>query len=456
MVKIIPRRTTFFLVAFLYIAFSCKNRHPFPESKPPFNLAVERPSFKDQTYNILDFGAKPDSVFDNSDVFRFAIDSCHRNGGGKIVIPKGKYFTGAIHLKSNVHLFFEDGAKLFFSDNPSHYLPAVFTRWEGMECYNYSPLIYANSCENIGISGNGELHGNGSSWWFMKKEQGKSLHKLYEMVLNHTKPQERIMATNDSLSYLRPSFIQFVNCRNILLENFTIMDGPMWTIHLVYSTNITASKLKVITNGVNTDGIIPDSSSDVLISECYFSTGDDCIVIKSGLNEDGWRVNKPCKNIMVTDCFTAKGHGGVVIGSEMSGGVENVFVNNCEFIGTGRGIRIKTMKGRGGYIKNLHFQNLKMDSIEREMFVVNMNYEWSSIQPNDTTAPVISDIFVSNVSCRKAGTAIRLVGLEESKIRNVKFSNITVGADSEVELTNSENVDFAGVQINNKIIDYEL
>jgi hypothetical protein len=205
--------------------------------------------------------------------------------------------------------------------------------------------------------------------------------------------------------------------------------------------------VKVITKGVNNDGIIPDSSEDVLIEDCYFSTGDDCIVIKSGLNEDGWRVNKPCKNIVVRNCTTNKGHGGVVMGSEMSGGVENVFVNNCTFNGTGTGIRIKSMRGRGGYIKNLYFDNIKMDSIKREVVIITFDYGASSIAPRSKVPPTIDNVRISNISCNGAGTAIRLIGLDESKITGVSFKNFTASAQNGIELIHTSRILFQDTHI---------
>lgn len=438
------------IITFSEIMIGCKNPKAGNAKiaiQAPFKVEIQLPVFQKKEFNVLDFGAKPDSVTMNTIAIRNAIEACYKQGGGTVIFPKGIFFTGAIRLKSNVRLHLEEGAQLIFSDKRNDYLPAVKTRWEGIDCYNYSPLIYAVDCENIAITGKGKINGNGESWWELKKTQGITLKKLYSMVLQNIAPDQRILIAGDSISHLRPSLIEFVNCKNIMLEDFSISSGPMWTIHLVYSRNVYAKRLKVVTHGVNNDGIIPDSSEDVLIDSCYFSTGDDCIVIKSGLNEDGWRVNKPSRNIVVRNCFTNEGHGGVVVGSEMSGGVENIFVENCVFHGTSKGIRIKSLPGRGGFIRNLYFNNIRMDSIKNEVIEINLNYQWSSIPPNGSVLPKLSGLYISNITCQHADKVIRFSGLPDSKISHVNLSNISATARQGMEIDYSENINFKEVHL---------
>ena len=271
-------------------------------------------------------------------------------------VPAGRWVTGPIHLASNIHLHLAEGAELLFSQDFADYLPVVFSRWEGLELMNYSPLVYAKDCENVAITGKGKLDGRGQAWWPWKKTQKDAAKRLYDMASAGTPPEKRVFGTPGDL---RPSFIQTVGCKNVLVEGVTISSGPMWTIHPVYSENVIVRRVTVLTDGPNNDGLNPDSSKNVLVEDSFFSTGDDCVVIKSGLNEDGWRVGRPSENIVVRRLRGQRGHGGVVIGSEMSGGVRNVFVNDCEFVGTDRGLRIKSMRGRGGVIENMYYQNVR-------------------------------------------------------------------------------------------------
>jgi len=301
---------------------------------------IKSPVFPDKEYNLTFYGAVGDGKTDCTEAFKKAIEDCNKNGGGKVVIPEGIFLTGAIHLKSNVNLFISEKATIKFSVDKDKYLPAVFTRWEGVECINYSPLIYANDQENIAVTGKGILDGQGSNenWWGWKgkKEYGwkendpqqkKDRDKLFEMAENNIQPSERIFGDGH---YLRPNFIQPYKCKNVLIEGVTFKDSPMWFIHPVLSQNISIINVTVEGLGPNNDGCDPESCKDVLIKNCYFNTGDDCIAIKSGRNNDGRRVNIPSENIIIQNCKMKEGHGGVVIGSEISGSVKNVFAENCE------------------------------------------------------------------------------------------------------------------------------
>lgn len=255
------------------------------------------------------------------------IDECSRAGGGTVIVPGGQWHTGPLHLRSHTHLHFEDGAVVIFSDTPEDYLPVVFTRWEGMECYNYSPLIYANDCTDIAVTGAGRLIGNGQKWWHWKKRQQKAANELCYAEYDNIPVSERIYGTREAA--LRPSYLQPINCKNVLIDGITLEDGPQWTIHPVYCENVIIRNTKVCTTGHNTDGLNPDSCRNVLIENCDFSTGDDCIAINSGMNEDGWRVNRPCENVIIRNCTMSGGHGAVVIGSAVSGGVRNIYAHNC-------------------------------------------------------------------------------------------------------------------------------
>lgn len=383
------------------------------------------------------------------EIIQTAINACAENGGGMVVVPKGKWTSGAIHLKSNIHLHLEDGAVIVFSDRFEDYLPVVFTRWEGVECYNYSPLIYANGCENIAVTGNGTLIGNGQAWWHWKKGlQQKAARELYSAQSNGLEVSERVYGTETAA--LRPSFIQPINCKNVLLEGFTIKDGPMWTIHPVYCENVIVRNVDVLTTGPNTDGLNPDSCRNVLIENCTFETGDDCIAINSGMNEDGWRVNRPCENIEIRNCRMTGGHGGVVIGSAMSGGVKNIYFHDCEISGTMQGIRMKSMRGRGGYVKDVRFENIEVNGITNQAVQINMFYEFTTVEPDSDTPPEFCDITIKNVHGADNKTGILVRGLPESPVRNITLEDIALSAEEGFVCSDAEGMKMKNVVITSK------
>lgn len=374
-----------------------------------------------------------------------AINVCSQNGGGDIVISKGRWQSGAIHLKSNIHLHLEDGAEIEFSDQFEDYLPTVFTRWEGMECYNYSPLIYVNNCENISVTGKGKLIGNGQVWWDWKKTQQKAANELCYAEYNGIEVKDRIYGTEKDA--LRPSFIQPINCKNVLLEGFEIIDGPQWTIHPVYCENVTVRNVTVSTHGPNTDGLNPDSCKNVLIDSCTFNTGDDCIAINSGMNEDGWRVRRPCENIEIKNCTMNGGHGGIVIGSAMSGGVKNVYAHNCKINGTMQGIRLKSMRGRGGSVDNVRFEDIEINNTSDQAIQINMFYEFSTVVPKTKTPSDFRNIEIRNIIGKNNNTAIQIKGLPEHKLKNITLENINLTSENAMICENVENMKINNVDI---------
>jgi polygalacturonase len=360
----------------------------------------------------------------SSHAIQQAIDALDENGG-TVIVPAGEWHTGPLHLKSHLKLELEEGSILVFSSVFSDYLPPVLTRWEGTECYNYSPLIYAKDCQDITIYGKGILYGSGNAWWSWKKKQQKAADELCTAVSRKIPVNERIFGTETAC--LRPSFLQLLNCQDICLKDFTIVDGPQWTIHPVYCSNVYASNIKVFTHGPNTDGFNPDSCEHVMIDHCIFHTGDDCIAINSGLNEDGWRVGKPCHDIEIANCLFSGGHAAVAIGSAMSGGVDHVNVHDCTAYGTERGIRIKSMPGRGGYVRNIHFKNISISDPAEEAVEISMHYGSSTSKPVSAVAPIFEDIYLEDVKIENAVKGVSLCGLEESPlrihIRNLKMND---------------------------------
>lgn len=424
----------------------------FTEHTPWGDETFSVPSFGPHTYVITDYEAASQAGFNNQTAIQKAIDDCNKNGGGTVSIPEGTWHTSYIELKSNVNLHLEAGAVLSFSDSMDLYALPTFTRWEGIECMNYHPLIYARNEQNIAITGEGKIIGNGQKWWQMAKgNKKKSLNKLYDQVEAGVLPEQRNCLNYSPRSYLRPSFIQFINCQNVLTDGFEISSGPMWTVHFVYCQNVIARRLKVITTGLNNDGIIPDACQKVLIDDCYFSTGDDCIVIKSGLNEDGWRVGKASERIIIKNCRTKHGHGGVVMGSEMSGGIKNVYVHDCDFGHTQRGIRVKSMKGRGGIVENLWFKNIQMDSIYNEAIMLNMNYGSSSIEPRNDSLPVFRNFNFENIKSTNSRYGIRMIGLPDIKIADLSFKNIYITGKYGISISHATNLTLDSVDITARV-----
>jgi len=394
----------------------------FPFDMPP----LEAPAFPDRFFDVRDFSATADGLTANTKAFVRAIEACHGAGGGVVRIPAGTWLTGPIHLRSNVNLRLEQGALVRFSTRPADYLPPVFTRWEGVECYNYSPLIYAQDCENIAVTGAGVLDGQGQAWWHWKKLQQAAARTLYDAQFEGVPVERRVYGTEDAA--LRPQFLQPIRCRNVLVEGVTFLNGPMWTMHPVYCENVLVLGVTVNTEGPNTDGLNPDSCRNVLVEGCSFATGDDCIAINSGMNEDGWRVGRPCENVVIRNCTMTKGHGAVAIGSGMSGGVRHVAVSDCRFTGGDQGIRLKSMRGRGGFVEDVHVDNILMAGLRQEAIVLDMFYGFSTAASRSDAPPAFRNIQIKNVTCDSAGAAVAIRGLPEQPIERVVLENLRLNA----------------------------
>jgi polygalacturonase len=398
------------------------------EERPlPFDMpSVEPPAFPDRTFDVRDFGAVDDGTTLNTDAFQRTIVACHRAGGGVVLIPAGAWATGPIHLRSDVNLCLEKDALVRFSTRFSDYLPVVFTRWEGIECYNYSPLIYARGCENIAVTGEGTFDGQGEAWWHWKKLQQNAAKTLYDAEFDGVSVEKRVYGAEEAA--LRPQFLQSISCRNVLVEGVMFLNGPMWTIHPVYCENVLVRNVNVDTEGPNTDGLNPDSCRNVLVEDCAFSTGDDCIAINSGMNEDGWRVGRPCENIVIHNCHMSEGHGAVSIGSGMSGGVRNVYVYDCHFTGGDQGIRLKSMRGRGGFVERVYFEGIYMANLRCEAIVLDMFYGSSTAASRSDAAPAFRDIRIRDVICESARAAVVIRGLPEQPIERVMLEDLHLNA----------------------------
>jgi hypothetical protein len=413
-------------------------RAPFAMPQPT------RPRIPERVVDIRDHGAVADGKTKATLAIKAAIAQASQAGGGTVLVPAGTWLTGPIHLQSRINLHVAAGAELRFSQDFADYLPPVLTRWEGLEVHNYSPLIYARDCEDVAVTGAGKLDGQGAAWWPWKQTQKHAATRLYDWASGGVPTEKRVLGVEGGL---RPSFIQTLGCKNVLVEGVTLQNGPFWTIHPVYSENVIVRRVRVQTSGPNNDGCNPDSSRNVLVEDSFFSTGDDCVVIKSGLNEDGWRVGKPSENIVVRRLRGEKGHGGVVIGSEMSGGVRNVWVTDSEFVGTDRGLRIKSMRGRGGVIENVFYENVRHQDIRLMVVEMTTFYQSSTLMPKTDTPPAIRNVLIRNVMARGAQRAIDIVGLPELPIRDVRFENVQIVADHGLKCVDCENVTFAHTQL---------
>jgi len=407
-------------------------------------------------FNIKEFGAIPGGKVKNTDIFKKVIAKAASQGGGTILIPKGKWLTGPIHLDDNITLYLDD-AEILFSQDFEDYLPPVFSRHEGIECYKFSSFIYAYKKKNIRIIGNGILNGQGKPWWDLKKQEKIPGEILRDMADENIPVEERIFVGGEK-GYLRPSFIHIIFSEDIFIDGITIKYGAFWTIHPTYCKNVTIKNVKVITEGEyghtpNGDGIDIDSCNNVLIENCFFDTGDDCIVIKSGRDKDGLRVNIPTENVEIRNCKARRGHGGIVIGSEMSGGVKNIYAHDCEFNGTDRAIRIKTTRERGGYIRDLRFENIFADTLEYEAIIIDMNYtaDGFSGRRKGDIPPVLENFYFKNISCNYSKrNIIKIDGLNDSPIKNIYFENINLRGEEGVFIHNAQDIVFKNFQMTSK------
>lgn len=425
---------------------------------------IEPPTFPDRDYPITDYGAVGDGEADATEAFEEAVTACHEAGGGRVVVPEGEFRSGPIHLRSNVNLHVAEGATIRFVRDPSRYLPTVYTRWEGMELMNYSPLIYAFEEENVAVTGSGTLDGqaNREHWWPWKGEpedgwsegeprQLEARNRLMKMVAEGVRVEERVFGEG---SYLRPSFIQPYRCENVLVEGVEIIRSPMWEIHPVLSENVTVRGVTVESHGPNNDGCNPESCTDVLIEDCYFDTGDDCIALKSGRNEDGRRIGAPIENVVVRNCTMRDGHGGVVIGSEMSGGARNIFAEDCEMDSPNldRILRIKTNSIRGGTVENVYMRNIEVGEVGGSIARVNFLYEEGDAGEHE---PVVRGIDVRGINATKSEQVLNLRGYADSPIRDVTLADCqftNVAGESTIE--HVEDLTFNNVSVNGTPVTY--
>ena len=398
---------------------------------PGILARITAPTFSNREFPITDFGAVADGKTDCTAAIQKAIAACHQAGGGHVTVEAaGVFLTGPIHLLSNVDLHVADGSTLRFITDPTRYLPAVFTRWEGVECYNYSPLIYALEQENIAVTGGGTLDGGASdaNWWAWVHRgpdhaapAAADARALNEMGDQGVPVAQRVFGAGH---FLRPNFIQPYRCRNVLIEGVHIRRSPMWEVNPELCTNVIVRGVDIVSTGPNNDGCDPESSRDVLIEHCQFTTGDDCIAIKSGRNNDGRRVNAPSENIIVRQCTMNDGHGGVVIGSEVSGNCRNIFVEDCRMDSPhlDRALRLKSNARRGGVIENVFLRRVDIGQVAEAVLTVDFVYEEGARGPYH---PVVRNVVLEDITSRASPRVMWVMGIAGGVIEGIRFVDCT-------------------------------
>ena len=432
--------------------------------------SIQLPKIAERQFLITSFGAKTTATAaQNQKAINRVISLVSKKGGGKVIIPKGTWNTGAIELKSHVNLVLEEGATLHFAFEPKLY-PLVRTSWEGLACWNYSPCIYAYKATDIAITGKGTIDGGGNNDTFWQwngsprfgykegvtKESQKlgSRSKLLKMAEDGVPFDERKFGMGYGL---RPQLVNMVHCERILIKDVKMINSPFWVIHPLLSKNITVDGVYVWNEGPNGDGCDPEACENVLIQNCVFHTGDDCIAIKSGRNNDGRLWNQPSKNIIIRNCKMEDGHGGVVIGSEISGGCENVYAENCVMDSPHleRILRIKTNNCRGGQVQNINMRNVVVGQCKEAVVKINLDYERKEICYRGFE-PIVNNVNVENVTCQKSDYGVLIIGRDslenvyDINIKNCKFDGVV---KEPVKITDkTRNVKFDNLVINGSLV----
>jgi polygalacturonase len=415
---------------------------------PQILARIQAPKFPAHDFDITNYGAVADGKTDCTAAIGKAIDACVAAGGGNVVVPAGEFFTGPIHLKSNVNLHLNEGATLKFNTDPKAYLPAVLSRFESVECYNYSPFIYALDQKNVAVTGKGTLDGQATdeNWlqWKGKKggtnTQKAANERLKTMAEAGVPVDQRRFGEGD---YLRPNFIQFNRCCNVMVEGVRIRRSPMWEIDPVLCTNVIVRGVDIVSHGPNNDGCDPESCRDVLIENCLFDTGDDCIAIKSGRNADGRRIGVPSVNLIIRGCTMRDGHAGTAIGSEISGSCSNVFVENCEMSSPHLycALRLKSNAVRGGVLQNIFMRNVNVGQVSDAVLLIEFLYEEGT---NGIYKPVAHNVAMENITVAHTPRVLNVQGFPAAEISDVRIYNSTfkqiekpdVVKDADVKLVN--------------------
>ncbi|MDQ8200528.1 glycoside hydrolase family 28 protein [Pelagicoccus enzymogenes] len=409
--------------------------------------SIEAPEIPTRVYSIVEYGAQPGLDFDSLPAVKAALADAVLQGGGKLVFPEGRWFIkGPIHLKSHIELHLEAGAEIVFSEDPADYLPAVLTRWEGSLCFNYSPLVYAFQATDIAITGTGTLNGNAADGFATWRPQQQAAQLRLRQMGNDLVPvHQRVFGEGD---FLRPPFIQFFGCERVLMEGVTVTNSPFWCIHPVFCSDVVLRGVTVNSYHKNNDGVDPDSSRNVLIEDCTFLTGDDSVAIKAGRDQDGWNVGRPTECIVIRNCEMPDVHNALAVGSEMSGGVQSIFMENCR-IGSARScIYFKSNPDRGGYIRGVRVRNIQVGTARTNF--IDFLTDYPGWRGNNYPAQY-SDFVIEDVSCEVAEKfGIYAVGKPEAPVSDITLRNVSIDLAKQVPqfLALAQNITFENVSIN--------
>lgn len=455
----------------------------------PFKMErVARPVIPDLRVSVKDFGGVGDGVTLNTEAFAKAMKHLSDKGGGHLDVPAGIWLTGPIEILSNCDLHVTPNAVIIFDPDRDLY-PIIQTVFEGLDTRRCESPVHAEGARNISITGGGVLDGSGEAWRMVKKSKltDGEWRKLVAsggivsrdgriwypdegfekatMFSNMNVPSADLTEEqwNEIKSFLRPNMVSLRNCENVLLEDCSFQNSPCWNVHPLMCKNVIVNRVNIRNPyySQNGDAIDVDSCENVLITNSTFDAGDDGICIKSGKDADGRRRARPCKNLIVDNCTVFHGHGGFTVGSEMSGGVENIKVSNCRFLGTDVGLRFKSKRGRGGVVKNIYISDIYMKDILADAILFDLFYGGKSAVeaaaekdetvnvpavPVDETTPEFRDIYISNVCCNGASRAMLFNGLPEMPVTNINVSDCTITADEGITLRNSQDITFKNVK----------
>ncbi|MCG8443075.1 MAG: glycoside hydrolase family 28 protein [Caulobacterales bacterium] len=411
--------------------------------------AITTPIFPDRMFAITDHGAQAGEAHDSRPAVLAAIDACNAAGGGRVHVPAGLWrMDGPIHMKSDVELHLAEGAHMRFSGDAALYLPMVLTRWEGTEVYNYSPMIYGRGLRNVAITGPGKLDWQGAANFLpWRKRQKPDQNTLRQMGIDGVPVAERIFGEGH---WLRPHFVQFFECEQVLVDGPTLVDSPFWMIHLVYCDNAVVRRVTCLSGHINSDGVDPDSSTNVLIEDCRFIVGDDGVAIKSGRDQDGWRVGRPSRNIVIRRCeFSGEVGGGFAIGSEMSGGVSDVFIEDCHLLKAKHALYFKANLDRGGKIERVYIRNITADVTDTVLIFTNDYHSYRGGQH----PPRFEQVTVENVKVGRSRLGVRVVGHPDAPVRDVTVRDLQVDeVEIPVESRYVERLRFDNVRMNGAIV----
>ena len=424
----------------------------------PFAMPkIPVPTFPDRDFVITDYGAKPGVKC--TEAIKAAFAACEKAGGGRIVVPDGEWLTGAVHFRSNCDLHLADDARLVFIDDPADYLPAVHTTWEGVECLNYSPLLYAYGCRNIAITGRGEIAPRMDRWreWFKRPPAHmKATECLYYWCSTNAPLQARDVPAIKG-SNVRPHLIQMNRSNGVLLDGFRIRNSPFWMIHLYHSENCIVRNLDTYAHGHNNDGVDIEMTRNVIVENCTFDQGDDGIVLKAGRNQDAWRLDRPTENVVVTNCTFKFAHTLVGIGSELSGGIRNFYMADCRIRQSYNLLYVKTNRRRGGFVENIFIEDIKTDSIQHAMFGLKTDilYQWAKFPDFELRYTKIGNIRIHNVHANCADWAFDVEADPHEPAVGLHFDNVSIESVRKgfSRIVNAKDVTFNAVSLGTALPD---